>query len=131
MNIADAIMWGQYSVLTIMLIRGPVLIAAMAVGFAISLTQAVTQIQEMTLVFVPKILVVMLVSVLLGGWMLEQAVVFGQRCFQSASVAIPSSGVIRAGWSPGACRGCVGIFLTLPVRMMGIPGPVKVLMSLR
>ena len=86
MNIADAIMWGQYSVLTIMLICGPVLIAAMAVGFASSLTQAVTQIQEMTLVFVPKILVVMLVSVLLGGWMLEQAVVFGQRCFQSASV---------------------------------------------
>ena len=86
MNIADAIMWGQYSVLTIMLICGPVLIAAMVVGFAISLMQAVTQIQEMTLVFVPKILVVMLVSVLLGGWMLEQAVVFGQRCFQSASV---------------------------------------------
>jgi len=86
MNIADAIMWGQYSVLTIMLICGPVLIAAMVVGFAISLMQAVTQIQEMTLVFVPKILVVMLVSVLLGGWMLEQAVVFGQRCFQSAAV---------------------------------------------
>jgi flagellar biosynthetic protein FliQ len=86
MNIADAIMWGQYSVLTIMLICGPVLLAAMVVGFAISLTQAVTQIQEMTLVFVPKILTVMLVSVLLGGWMLEQAVVFGQRCFQSAAV---------------------------------------------
>ncbi|MEC7949146.1 MAG: flagellar biosynthetic protein FliQ [Myxococcota bacterium] len=86
MNIAEAIMWGQYSVLTIMLVCGPVLLAAMVVGFMISLMQAVTQIQEMTLVFVPKILVVMLVTVLLGGWMLEQAVVFGQRCFSSAAV---------------------------------------------
>lgn len=86
MDIAEAIMWGQYSVLTIMLICGPVLFAAMAVGFTISLTQAVTQIQEMTLVFVPKILTVMLVTILLGGWMLEQAVVFGQRCFSAAAV---------------------------------------------
>ena len=52
MDISEAIMWGQYSVLTIMLVCGPVLLAAMAVGFSISLMQAVTQIQEMTLVFV-------------------------------------------------------------------------------
>ena len=71
MNIADAIMWGQYSVLTIMLICGPVLIAAMAVGFAISLTQAVTQIQEMTLVFVPKMLSVFVVMIFAGAFMLD------------------------------------------------------------
>ena len=86
MNIADAIMWGQYSVLTIMLICGPVLIAAMAVGFAISLTQAVTQIQEMTLVFVPKIAIVIVTITLMGGWMLNQAMTFGTRCFSAAAI---------------------------------------------
>lgn len=86
MNIAEAITWGQYSVLTVAIICGPLLIAAMAVGLAISLLQAVTQVQEMTLVFVPKILTVLVLTVLLGGWMMDQAVAFGTRCFQSAAV---------------------------------------------
>jgi flagellar biosynthetic protein FliQ len=42
-----------------------------------------TQIQEMTLVFVPKILSVFLVLLLLGGWMMEQAVSFGTASFES------------------------------------------------
>jgi flagellar biosynthesis protein FliQ len=86
MTIAEALMWGQYSVLTVAVICGPLLISAMAVGFTISLVQAVTQVQEMTLVFVPKILVVLLLTVVLGGWMLDQAVAFGTRCFSAAAV---------------------------------------------
>ena len=45
--------------------------------------QAVTQVNEMTLVFVPKIIAVFLVVVVLGGWMMEQAVAFGTQCFVS------------------------------------------------
>ena len=76
----------QQALLVTCMLAAPLLLTALGVGLLIGVFQAATQIQEMTLVFVPKILVVMLVSVLLGGWMLEQAVVFGQRCFQSASV---------------------------------------------
>ncbi len=53
-------------------IAGPILLSAMVVGLAISLFQSVTQIQEMTLTFVPKLLVVGLVIAIGGHWMLGQ-----------------------------------------------------------
>jgi flagellar biosynthetic protein FliQ len=86
MTIVEAITWGQYSVMNVAIVCGPLILAAMAVGLTISLLQAVTQVQEMTLVFVPKILTVMVLAVLLGGWMMDQAVAFGTHCFQSAAV---------------------------------------------
>jgi flagellar biosynthetic protein FliQ len=46
----------QEAILTILLASGPVLIAALAIGMAIALFQALTSIQEMTLTFVPKII---------------------------------------------------------------------------
>lgn len=54
-----------------LLISAPVLIVALIVGVAISLFQAVTQIQEMTLVFVPKILAVMVVLIAALPWMVS------------------------------------------------------------
>jgi flagellar biosynthesis protein FliQ len=53
-------------------IAAPILLSAMVVGLLISLFQSVTQIQEMTLTFVPKLLVVGLVIGLAGHWMLGQ-----------------------------------------------------------
>jgi flagellar biosynthetic protein FliQ len=50
-------------------VAAPVLLAALAVAFVISLVQATTQILEPTLSFVPKLIVVGLVLALLGGWM--------------------------------------------------------------
>ncbi len=50
-------------------VAAPVLLAALAVAFVISLFQATTQILEPTLSFVPKLIVVGLVLALLGGWM--------------------------------------------------------------
>lgn len=50
-------------------VAAPVLLAALAVAFVISLLQATTQILEPTLSFVPKLIVVGLVLALLGGWM--------------------------------------------------------------
>ena len=69
--------------LTIGMICGPVLMAALVVGIIISLLQAVTQVQEMTVVFVPKIIAVFLVMAILGSWMLEQMVAYGTLCFTS------------------------------------------------
>lgn len=56
---------GKETIEVILLVSAPVLIAGMVVGLIISVFQAVTQIQEMTLTFVPKIIVVFLV---LLGW---------------------------------------------------------------
>jgi flagellar biosynthetic protein FliQ len=83
MDISEALFWGQQAITTVAMISGPVLLAAMIVGLTISLLQAVTQVQEMTLVFVPKIMVVLIVLAVMGGWMMEHAVTFGTRCFQA------------------------------------------------
>jgi len=53
-----------------LLISAPMLLIAMVVGILIALFQAVTQIQEMTLTFVPKILAVMLGMLFFASWML-------------------------------------------------------------
>ncbi|MBI1911749.1 MAG: flagellar biosynthesis protein FliQ [Deltaproteobacteria bacterium] len=62
---------GKQAIETLLLVSAPVLIAGMVVGLAVSIFQAVTQIQEMTLAFVPKIIVVFLVLLGLSPWMME------------------------------------------------------------
>ena len=54
----------------------PVMLIGLSVGLAISLVQALTQIQEMTLAFIPKILVIFLSLLLLGPYMLSTLTVF-------------------------------------------------------
>jgi flagellar biosynthetic protein FliQ len=54
----------------------PLLLAGLIVGLVISVFQAVTQIQEMTLSFIPKILAIALVAVIAGPWMLDQLVAY-------------------------------------------------------
>jgi flagellar biosynthetic protein FliQ len=75
--------WGQHALLTSMYVGGPLLLTALVVGTLISILQAVTKVQEMTLVFVPKILAVFAVLLLAGGWMLRMAVSFGTQMFLS------------------------------------------------
>ncbi len=77
--------YGQMGLLTCLYLGGPLLVTALVVGTAVSVLQAVTQVQEMTLVFVPKMLAVFLVLALAGGWMLQMAVAFGTQMF----LAIP------------------------------------------
>ena len=62
----------------VVMIAAPMLLAGLLVAFAISLFQAATQILEPTLSFVPKLLIVVLVLVLLGGWMGDQLVGFAR-----------------------------------------------------
>jgi flagellar biosynthesis protein FliQ len=61
----------QETIMLILMLCAPVLVVAMAVGIFISLFQAVTQIQEATLTFVPKILVSLAVLVVACPWMLS------------------------------------------------------------
>ena len=63
------------------LLAGPMLGAALAVGLFIGVIQAVTQIQEMTLSFIPKLLSLVVVLFLVGPWMLRLLVTFSERLF--------------------------------------------------
>jgi flagellar biosynthetic protein FliQ len=64
------------SALLILVLAGPILGAGLVVGLAVSIFQAVTQIQEMTLSFIPKLVVILAVLGLLGHWMLGRLVGF-------------------------------------------------------
>jgi len=59
----------------------PILIVALVVGFAISLLQSITQIQEVTLSFVPKAVAVSIALVVSGQWMIAEMVTFTQSLF--------------------------------------------------
>lgn len=60
-------------------LAGPILIVTLVVGFIISLLQSVTQVQEATLTFVPKVLVVALLLLFAGNWMMHETVTFTQN----------------------------------------------------
>jgi flagellar biosynthetic protein FliQ len=62
---------GQDALKTTAMLAGPLLIATLVIGLAVSIFQALTQINESTLSFIPKMLVVALVIVLAGPWMLD------------------------------------------------------------
>jgi len=72
---------GSEAVKMILLISLPMLGVALVVGIAISLFQAVTQIQEMTLTFVPKIIAVFGAMILAAPWMTEKMISFTQHLF--------------------------------------------------
>ena len=56
-------------VFLVLKLSGPILLSALIIGLIIAIIQAVTSIQEQTLTFVPKLLVILLALVLLGSWM--------------------------------------------------------------
>jgi len=59
----------------------PMLVTALVVGFAISIFQSITQIQEVTLSFVPKAVAVAIALVICGQWMIAEMVTFTQSLF--------------------------------------------------
>jgi flagellar biosynthetic protein FliQ len=63
-------------------LAGPVLGVALLVGVSIGLFQAITQIQEMTLTFVPKTLAIALMVLLLGSWMMDTMMVFSTELIE-------------------------------------------------
>lgn len=70
---------GRDAVLTVLMVAGPMLVAGLVVGLLVSLFQATTQIQEQTLVFIPKIVAVLLAAVVFGPWMMKTIVEFAAR----------------------------------------------------
>lgn len=66
----------QTAVFTVLLVSAPMLGLALIVGFAIGIFQAVTSINEMTLTFVPKIIIVLVALVVAGPWILRIMITF-------------------------------------------------------
>lgn len=64
-----------------MKISAPILAAGVAIGLVISIIQSVTQIQEQTLVFVPKIFSMILVAILLMNWVIQRLADFAAEMF--------------------------------------------------
>lgn len=67
---------GRQSLWVIALLIGPLLLSALAAGLLIGMIQAATSINEMTLSFIPKLIVLALVLMVTGSWMLELLVSF-------------------------------------------------------
>ncbi len=73
---------GQQALWTMLLVAGPLLLAALVVGLLVSVFQAATQINEMTLSFIPKLIAMFVTLVAAGPWMLTLLVDYMRRLYQ-------------------------------------------------
>ena len=74
---------GREALWVIALLAAPMLLSALAVGLLVGMIQAATQIQEMTLTFIPKLIVLALALLISGSWMLGVITDFTITLFQS------------------------------------------------
>ena len=74
---------GRQAVEVTLLISAPLFIAALATGLLVSIFQAATSINEATLSFVPKLVVIFLVLILAGPWMIATLTDYMRRLFES------------------------------------------------
>lgn len=72
---------GRQALELTMLVSAPMLLAALATGLLVSIFQAATQINEMTLSFIPKLLVMFLIMMLAGPWMIALMVDYMRQLF--------------------------------------------------
>lgn len=83
MDEAYLISLAQNAITVMLIIAGPVLLVSLLLGTLISLIQAATQVNEVTMTFIPKIIGIGLVLILLGSWMMQQILVFTTGIFNS------------------------------------------------
>lgn len=88
MNSQFVLTMGQDALWMLLMISAPVLGVVLVVGLLISLFQAVTQINEATLAFVPKLLAAIAVFALAGPWMLGTLVEFVRRTIESIPASV-------------------------------------------
>ncbi|MEW6605870.1 MAG: flagellar biosynthesis protein FliQ [bacterium] len=69
------------ALLLVLILSGPPVLISLIVGLIISIFQAATQIQEQTITFVPKIIVVFLTLIICGNWLMELMVRFTNNLF--------------------------------------------------
>ncbi|MBI3144650.1 MAG: flagellar biosynthesis protein FliQ [Pseudogulbenkiania sp.] len=78
----------QNALYVLIIVAAPVLLVSLLVGLLVSVLQAATQINEMTLTFIPKLLALFVTLVLAGPWMLNTLIDYTVRLYQSIPNAI-------------------------------------------
>jgi flagellar biosynthetic protein FliQ len=81
MNVSETSRIAREALLIALLVGGPVLIVTATIGTIVSLFQAVTQVHEQTLTFLPKLVGVMILLAVASGWMMQQMVDYSTRSF--------------------------------------------------
>lgn len=81
MDQSEVLELGRQAMLTALQVALPILLAGLLAGLLVSVFQAVTQIQEMTLSYIPKMVVAAIAFMIFGSWMLTQMVDFTTRVF--------------------------------------------------
>jgi flagellar biosynthetic protein FliQ len=84
----SVIEFGQHALYVAMLVAAPLLLTALAVGLIIGVVQAATQINEMTLSFIPKVMAMAAVALIAGPWMLRTLVQFTRQLIESLPGAV-------------------------------------------
>ena len=88
MNAQAVLTFAQEALLLLLTISLPVLLTVMVVGLVVSIFQAVTQINESTLSFVPKMVAAVVVFAVAGPWMISTIVDFIRRTFENIHAAL-------------------------------------------
>ncbi len=83
MDEAYLITLSQNAITLMLVVAGPILLVSLIIGTIISLIQAATQVNEVTMTFIPKLIGIGLILLLLGSWMMQQILVFTAGIFNS------------------------------------------------
>ena len=81
MDMQSIVALGRSAIYTVLLVASPMLIFSLIVGTTIAILQGVTQIQEMTLTFIPKIIAVAVALIIFLPWMINTLVGFTSHLF--------------------------------------------------
>jgi flagellar biosynthetic protein FliQ len=81
MEQAYALEIGRQGIQVALMVLLPLLAVSLFIGLLVSVFQAVTQVQEMTLTFVPKLVGISVMLTIMGSWILTQLVAFTHLCF--------------------------------------------------
>ncbi len=79
---------GQQALLVLLMVCAPMLLAALAVGLLVSIFQAATQINEMTLSFIPKLVAVFVTMIIAGPWIMSTLLDYIRRLFMQIPTLI-------------------------------------------
>jgi flagellar biosynthetic protein FliQ len=88
MNQSDVLKLALDAIRTVLMMAAPMLISSLIIGLLISIIQAVTQIQEATLSFVPKIIAVLVSLIIFGPWLLNLITEFTINLFTNVNLFI-------------------------------------------
>jgi len=79
---------GQQALMVLLLVSAPLLLVALAVGLVVSIFQAATQINEMTLSFIPKLVAVFVTLIIAGPWMMSSLIDYIRRLYMQIPTLI-------------------------------------------